>query len=227
MSQVTTSSRIAGITVAVISSTADRVTRGEADAYTAVREAAQALVGNNTIEQNMRIINARGSVFQAIRLYNESNNDLNMLDELVFSSQLALGYVVEHLASRVNPEVAYRQAVAREAPARAAPARAAPARAAVAREAVAREAPARVARVAREAPAREAPARVTRARAAPAAAQRFSVTAPPTDDTCPICMCDHTEAPGEWSITRCNHTFHTGCITRWGRSTCPMCRGDL
>ncbi len=183
--------RIAGVTNGVINAIADRITRGEADTFTAVREAAAALVGINTIEQNMRIINARGSVFQAIRLYNEANNDLNMQDELVFSSQLAVGYVREHIAARVAVEVSYRQAVAhteQEEPARA------------------------VAPIAR-ATAHTAPL--------------FAPSAPPADDTCPICMCSHTEAPGDWCVTRCNHTFHIGCITRWGRNTCPMCRGNL
>ena len=42
-----------------------------------------------------------------------------------------------------------------------------------------------------------------------------------TDKTCSICLCEMTK-----KIARlpCMHAFHKGCISRWKRGECPVCR---
>lgn len=52
---------------------------------------------------------------------------------------------------------------------------------------------------------------------------------PGPDFFCGICQNTQQGLPG--CITRCNHEFHTECITRWMRGgpdrRCPNCRGTL
>jgi hypothetical protein len=45
-----------------------------------------------------------------------------------------------------------------------------------------------------------------------------------TDNSCPICL-DTTE--DHFYTTSCGHTFHAGCILKWKRGTCPVCRQRL
>ena len=41
---------------------------------------------------------------------------------------------------------------------------------------------------------------------------------------CPICLETDT---GPWYTTSCGHVFHTACIQKWNRNTCPLCRGSV
>ena len=41
---------------------------------------------------------------------------------------------------------------------------------------------------------------------------------------CPICL---EMDNGPWKTTRCGHTFHTVCIRKWTRDTCPLCRCNM
>lgn len=52
----------------------------------------------------------------------------------------------------------------------------------------------------------------------------------PLDDACTICLCPLSE--GKTMKTKCNHQFHTPCISEWEEKSkepipCPMCRADL
>lgn len=42
---------------------------------------------------------------------------------------------------------------------------------------------------------------------------------------CPICIeeCVHAEA----CVTACNHVFHAGCLAKWSKNSCPLCRAPL
>lgn len=44
--------------------------------------------------------------------------------------------------------------------------------------------------------------------------------------TCSICL-ETVHHFDNKKITRCNHTFHTDCLYKWDRNTCPNCRSDL
>ena len=48
-------------------------------------------------------------------------------------------------------------------------------------------------------------------------------------DPCPICL--HEIEPSEWVATvRCDHAFHSQCITDWlssSKTDCPICRTEL
>ena len=41
---------------------------------------------------------------------------------------------------------------------------------------------------------------------------------------CPICL-ESVDNDNTWLTTKCQHSFHTACITKWiHHSTCPLCR---
>jgi hypothetical protein len=70
--------------------------------------------------------------------------------------------------------------------------------------------------------------RVVSCRSSSAAVQALDAT---TDErviivigSCPICLETDT---GPWLTTSCGHTFHTLCLQRWHKQTCPMCRGGV
>ena len=48
------------------------------------------------------------------------------------------------------------------------------------------------------------------------------------DDCCAFCLESYSfEDEGNICVSRCNHYFHTNCISNWlmtGHQTCPMCR---
>ncbi len=44
--------------------------------------------------------------------------------------------------------------------------------------------------------------------------------------TCSICL-ETVHHFDNKKITKCNHTFHTDCLHKWDRNTCPNCRSDL
>lgn len=42
--------------------------------------------------------------------------------------------------------------------------------------------------------------------------------------TCPVCLERMDESVDGVLTILCNHTFHAGCLVKWGDSTCPICR---
>lgn len=44
------------------------------------------------------------------------------------------------------------------------------------------------------------------------------------NSTCSICL-ENIEKDIQY--TRCNHAFHRSCMTKWGRTSCPLCRSDI
>ncbi|CRK90903.1 CLUMA_CG004592, isoform A [Clunio marinus] len=42
--------------------------------------------------------------------------------------------------------------------------------------------------------------------------------------TCPVCLERMDESVDGVLTILCNHTFHSGCLVKWGDSTCPICR---
>eukprot|EP00850_Spirogloea_muscicola_P009482 SM000053S17439 [mRNA] locus=s53:368169:371669:- [translate_table: standard] len=42
--------------------------------------------------------------------------------------------------------------------------------------------------------------------------------------TCPVCLERLDQHISGLLTTVCNHTFHSACITKWGDSSCPVCR---
>ncbi|EQC35618.1 hypothetical protein SDRG_06902 [Saprolegnia diclina VS20] len=50
----------------------------------------------------------------------------------------------------------------------------------------------------------------------------------PTDDACPICMCEFDELSNDDTVLEltCGHTFHESCLVHWldKKMTCPLCR---
>jgi len=49
-----------------------------------------------------------------------------------------------------------------------------------------------------------------------------------SNQTCSICLESITNV--NYSITKCNHMFHTSCLTKWfiiGEHSCPLCRTKL
>jgi hypothetical protein len=47
---------------------------------------------------------------------------------------------------------------------------------------------------------------------------------------CPICQQEDNEQ--QWSVTQCNHQFHTGCLIHWycrqvTKRRCPVCRASI
>lgn len=42
--------------------------------------------------------------------------------------------------------------------------------------------------------------------------------------TCPVCLDRMDESVDGVLTILCNHTFHCGCLVKWGDSTCPICR---
>jgi hypothetical protein len=52
---------------------------------------------------------------------------------------------------------------------------------------------------------------------------------PPVSDIvvvndCCICLESGNSADGQWTTSQCGHVFHTNCIAKWRRGTCPLCR---
>ena len=48
------------------------------------------------------------------------------------------------------------------------------------------------------------------------------------EESCSICLCEYI--PGEHiSITKCGHSFHSGCLTEWfmNKLICPMCNTNI
>lgn len=47
-------------------------------------------------------------------------------------------------------------------------------------------------------------------------------------EPCSICLVDQTDQNAS-TRTKCNHVFHTSCLTRWAqvKPTCPFCRAEL
>jgi BRCA1-associated protein len=41
---------------------------------------------------------------------------------------------------------------------------------------------------------------------------------------CPVCLDRMDESVDGVLTILCNHTFHCGCLSKWGDSTCPICR---
>jgi hypothetical protein len=41
---------------------------------------------------------------------------------------------------------------------------------------------------------------------------------------CCICLESGSSADGQWMTSQCGHVFHTNCIAKWRRGTCPLCR---
>ena len=42
--------------------------------------------------------------------------------------------------------------------------------------------------------------------------------------TCSVCLERMDESVDGVLTILCNHTFHAGCLVKWGDSTCPICR---
>lgn len=42
--------------------------------------------------------------------------------------------------------------------------------------------------------------------------------------SCPVCLERMDESVDGVLTILCNHTFHAGCLVKWGDSTCPICR---
>jgi BRCA1-associated protein len=42
--------------------------------------------------------------------------------------------------------------------------------------------------------------------------------------TCPVCLERMDESVDGVLTILCNHTFHAGCLVKWGDSSCPICR---
>lgn len=42
--------------------------------------------------------------------------------------------------------------------------------------------------------------------------------------TCPVCLERMDESVDGVLTILCNHAFHAGCLSKWGDSTCPVCR---
>jgi BRCA1-associated protein len=54
-----------------------------------------------------------------------------------------------------------------------------------------------------------------------------SDSAPPNHTelpVCPVCLDRMDESVDGVLTILCNHTFHCGCLVKWGDSTCPICR---
>lgn len=55
----------------------------------------------------------------------------------------------------------------------------------------------------------------------------YDGTAPPGHTelpTCPVCLERMDESVDGVLTILCNHAFHSGCLIKWGDSTCPVCR---
>ena len=67
------------------------------------------------------------------------------------------------------------------------------------------------------------PLQAPSARAPPARAPSAcaSFPSPPHAQTCPICLCERTDA-----VLQCGHAFHWDCVHVWldAHNTCPVCR---
>lgn len=46
------------------------------------------------------------------------------------------------------------------------------------------------------------------------------------EHNCSICF-DSFYRGANMTITPCMHVFHTSCLRRWNKHTCPMCRGHI
>jgi hypothetical protein len=46
-----------------------------------------------------------------------------------------------------------------------------------------------------------------------------------SSDCCSICLENMTE--DEITTTECSHKFHTTCLQRWNKNSCPICRRTL
>jgi hypothetical protein len=194
--------RIAGITVSYINQLIYEITRRNGDIFSVVRESAINFLENTTTEANMRIVNNRGSVFQAIRIYNESNDDLNLNDELIFSRQIALSYVIDYINYRVEALLS----------------RPAPIAAAVdniteqmSRNSISRDAEIRRNNIA--------------SGARYVSIELIGSNAVDPELTCSICLCECQEDMSiGWAKTPCGHYFHYNCLNRITDTRCPNCR---
>jgi hypothetical protein len=57
-------------------------------------------------------------------------------------------------------------------------------------------------------------------------AKRFIMFDQVTDRTCAICLEDDIQ-DRHLFMTRCRHTFHSDCISKWHNPTCPNCRANM
>lgn len=46
-----------------------------------------------------------------------------------------------------------------------------------------------------------------------------------SSDCCSICLENMVES--ETTLTQCSHRFHTTCLQRWNKNSCPNCRRSL
>lgn len=42
--------------------------------------------------------------------------------------------------------------------------------------------------------------------------------------SCPVCLEKMDESVDGILTILCNHTFHAGCLVKWGDTSCPVCR---
>jgi hypothetical protein len=71
--------------------------------YSAVRTSAKRYLETTTRRKNMRIINDNGTIIDAVRRYEaDSDEPLNTDNNLIYSRQLALSYVMEYLQTKAE-----------------------------------------------------------------------------------------------------------------------------
>jgi len=49
------------------------------------------------------------------------------------------------------------------------------------------------------------------------------------EESCPICLADFETEDKVITLPKCEHTFHSDCVTDWLKTSplCPMCRGNV